>query len=162
MNRVPPITGLHEKEAYLMSGLQAKTLVAPIDFSNESLAALSTVLDIASAASDVHIVHVIPELNAAEAGVIWQKIDDRARIKHALGKLQSQLSDERYAEVQIHAEVGDPGSCVADLAQRLHADLIEQQNLRWTRPPPFPYLGTSLLPCPWTDLYSTWRSSYCF
>jgi nucleotide-binding universal stress UspA family protein len=60
-----------------MSGLHAKKIVAPVDLSDESLAALSTAVDMAASPSDVHTVHVIPELRFAEPGVIWQEIDDR-------------------------------------------------------------------------------------
>ena len=107
-----------------MSGFQAKTIVVPVDFSDESLAAVDTALDIASSPSDVHVVHVIPELNISEAGVIWQEIDNTIRSDHAVEKLRQQLSDEKYAQVQIHAEVGDPGHRVADFAKRISADLI--------------------------------------
>jgi nucleotide-binding universal stress UspA family protein len=107
-----------------MSGLQAKTIVAPVDFSTESLAALDKALDIASSPSDVHVVHVIPELNVSEAGVIWQEIDDTTRSQHAVEKLRQQLSDGKYEQVQIDVEVGDPGHRVADFAKRIGADLI--------------------------------------
>ncbi len=107
-----------------MSGLQAKTIVAPVDFSKESLAALGTALDIAESPSDVHVVHVIPQLNVAEAGVIWLEIDDTTRRQHATEALREALSDEMYAQVQIDVEVGDPGYRVADFAKRISADLI--------------------------------------
>lgn len=107
-----------------MSGLHATKIVAPFDFSDESLAALGTAVDIASNPSDVHVIHVIPQLNVAEAGVIWQEIDDGTRSQHAAVALRRELSDEKYAQVHIHVEVGDPGHRVADFAERISADLI--------------------------------------
>ena len=107
-----------------MNGFQAKTVVVPVDFSNESLASVGTALQFASSPSDVHVVHVIPELNLAEAGVIWQEIDDTARSQHAVEALRKELSAEEYAQVQIDVEVGDPGHRVADFAKRVGADLI--------------------------------------
>ena len=107
-----------------MSGLQVKTIVVPVDFSSESLAAVGTALDIARSASDVHVVHVIPELNVAEAGVIWQEIDDTCRRQHAADAMRKELSDEKYSQIQIDVEVGDPGHRVADFAKRTGADLI--------------------------------------
>ena len=107
-----------------MSGFQAKTIVAPVDFSNESLAALGVALDIAGSPSDVHVVHVIPQLNVAEAGVIWLEIDESTRTQHAAEALRKALSDEKYEQVQIEVEVGDPGHRVADFARRIGADLI--------------------------------------
>ena len=107
-----------------MSGFQAKTIVAPVDFSKESLAAFDVALDIAESPSDVHVVHVIPQLNVAEAGVIWLEIDDTTRRQHATEALREALSDEMCAQVQIDVEVGDPGHRVADFAKRTSADLI--------------------------------------
>jgi nucleotide-binding universal stress UspA family protein len=107
-----------------MSGLHAQKIVAPIDFSEESFAALGTALMIAEDPSDVHVVHAIPALNVAEAGVIWEKIDDEARIQHALDELGRHLSSDEYAQMTIHVEIGDPGRCVTDFAKRTDADLI--------------------------------------
>jgi nucleotide-binding universal stress UspA family protein len=107
-----------------MSGLLAKQIVAPVDFSDESLAALGTAVEIASSPADVHAVHVIPELRLAEPGVIWEEIDHSWRKQHAEQELRKRLSDGKYAEVQIHIEVGDPGHCVADFAKQIGADLI--------------------------------------
>jgi nucleotide-binding universal stress UspA family protein len=107
-----------------MSGIQAKNIVAPVDFSNESLVALGIAVDIANSPSDVHAVHVIPELRLSEPGVIWQEIDNSGRKQHAEEELRKRLSDGKYAQVQIHIEVGNPGHCVADFAKQIGADLI--------------------------------------
>ena len=107
-----------------MSGLHAKKIVAPVDLSDESLAALGTAVDMAGSPSDVHAVHVIPELNLSEPGVIWQEIDNSGRKQHAEQELFKKLSDGKFAQVHIEIEVGDPGHCVADFAKRIGADLI--------------------------------------
>jgi len=107
-----------------MSGLQAKKIVAPVDFSNESFVSLGTAVDIASSPSDVHAIHVIPELSLSEPGVIWQEIDNSVRKQHAEHELRKKLSDRKYTQVQIEIEVGNPGDCVADFAKRIGADLI--------------------------------------
>ena len=107
-----------------MSGFQAKTIVASVDFSDESFAALSTAVDIASSPSDVHVIHVIPQLNVAEAGVIWLEIDESTRKQHAAEALRKGLTDEKYSQVQMDVEVGDPGHRVTDFAKRISADLI--------------------------------------
>jgi len=107
-----------------MSGFHTKKIVAPVDFSKESLAAVGTAVDIANSPSDVHVIHVIPQLNAAEAGVIWLEIDDTRRKQHAAESLRKELSDEKCEQVQIDVEVGDPGHRVADYAKQIEADLI--------------------------------------
>jgi nucleotide-binding universal stress UspA family protein len=107
-----------------MSEFQAKTIVVPVDFSDESIAAVGTAVDIASSPSDVHVVHVIPHMNVAESGLIWQEIDDNTRKQHSAEALREQLSDKKYARVHIYVEVGDPGHCVVEFAERIRADLI--------------------------------------
>jgi nucleotide-binding universal stress UspA family protein len=107
-----------------MSGLQAKTIVAPIDFSDESLEALGATLDIASSPSDVHAVHVISEFNPADLDGFWGRIDNSVRVRRAADMLRKQVSDKNNSQIQIDVEVGDPGRRVADFAKRIGADLI--------------------------------------
>jgi nucleotide-binding universal stress UspA family protein len=99
-------------------------IVVPVDFSDDSIAALDTALGIAVSPSDVHVVYAIPDLVVAEGGVIWQEIDNKVRKEHAVEKLREQLSDEKYAQVHIDIEIGDPGHRVADFAKRIGTDLI--------------------------------------
>lgn len=107
-----------------MSGIQARKIVVPIDFSDESFAALDVALDIAASPSHVHVVHVIPELNAAEPGVIWQQINNENRSKHATEAMRARLSGEKYKQVQVEIEIGDPAYRIAAYAKRSHADLV--------------------------------------
>ncbi len=107
-----------------MSDFLAKRIVVPVDFSNESLTAVDKALEIANNPTDVYVVHVIPELNIAEAGVIWQDIDNATRSKHALEKLHELLADEKYGQLQFHIEVGNPGYRIADFAKQNGAELI--------------------------------------
>ena len=65
-----------------MRGFQAKTIVAPVDFSEESIAALGTALDIADNPSDVHVVHVTPPLEVIE----W--VDESGRRQRAVEEVR--------------------------------------------------------------------------
>ena len=107
-----------------MSGLQANKIVVPIDFSDDSIAAVDCALEIADDASKVHVFHVLPELNAAEPGVVWQTIDNESRKKHATEAVRERLSEAKYGGVNVEIEIGDPGHRVADHAQSIEADLI--------------------------------------
>jgi nucleotide-binding universal stress UspA family protein len=107
-----------------MSTYTAKTVVVPVDFSDESLAAIDTALQAAESSSGVHVVHVIPEINIAEPGVIWQEIDNESRSQHAREALHQRLSDPKYEDIQIDIEIGDPGYRIADFAKRIGANLI--------------------------------------
>lgn len=102
----------------------AKLIVVPVDFSDESLAAIDTALQAAESPSSVHVVHVIPELNIADPGVIWKEIDNESRSHHAIQALRERLSEPKYKDVQVHIKVGDPGYRIAEFAKVARADLI--------------------------------------
>jgi hypothetical protein len=46
-------------------------VVVPIDFSDDSFAALDTAAELAADKADLRVIHVLPELEPAEPGVIW-------------------------------------------------------------------------------------------
>ena len=101
-----------------------KTVVVPIDFSDESLAALETARQLAESSSPLHVVHVLPVLEPAEPGIIWHTIDDGSRSQHALEAVRRVLSQCDVGEVEIVIRFGDPGHEIAHYAQELPADLI--------------------------------------
>ena len=107
-----------------MSWAPRETVVVPVDFSDPSLEALDTGLDLVDEAAHVHVIHVLPVLAATEPGVIWDTVDDHGRCEHAKEALTHWLAKDRYQGVTIEAVVGDPGHEVADYAQRVGADLI--------------------------------------
>jgi len=99
-------------------------IVVPIDYSDESFAALDKALDIASDASQVQIIHVLPDLSPADPGVVWGQIDNESRTRHATEAMWRHLTDQKYKSLTIDIEFGDPGHHIADYAKRLGADLI--------------------------------------
>jgi nucleotide-binding universal stress UspA family protein len=101
-----------------------QTVIAPVDFSPESFAAVDVAVDIAGDSGEVHVVHVLPELSASDPGVIWQTADDEKRSQHVREALKKNLSDPKFANLRIHVTVGDPGHHVATYAEELKADLI--------------------------------------
>lgn len=107
-----------------MSWLPKKKVVVPFDFSEESTSALDVALQMVDGPGNVDVVHVLPELNVAEPGVIWDQVDDESRCKHAEDALREKLSDAKYQGVGLHCFVGDAGHEVADFAAREKADLI--------------------------------------
>ena len=99
-------------------------VVVPVDFSDQSFSAVDTALEIAREPSGVHVIHVLPELSAAEPGMVWETIDSESRCSHASEALRDQLSAEKYRGVNVECHVGDPGHGIAEAAQRVGADLI--------------------------------------
>lgn len=107
-----------------MNWVPKKKVVVPFDFSDESIEALDTALSLVENPASVHVVHVLPELSLGEAGVIWDEIKNENRIEHASEAIAAKLSDPKYAELKIDVQVGDPGHRIADVAEKLGADLI--------------------------------------
>lgn len=107
-----------------MPWLPKETVVVPIDFSDESFAALDTALELVADAAHVHIIHVLPYMEVTDPGVIWEAIDDDSRRKHAQDAIKERLADPKYKGAAICVAFGDPGREVADYAQSNKADLI--------------------------------------
>jgi nucleotide-binding universal stress UspA family protein len=107
-----------------MSWFPKRTVVVPVDFSDESFDAVETALELAEHPSGVRIIHVLPEPSMMEPGIEWQRIDNENRKRHAADALRERLADEKYEEVEIEINFGDPGYRIADFAQRINAELI--------------------------------------
>jgi nucleotide-binding universal stress UspA family protein len=107
-----------------MAWLPKQTVVVPVDFSDESFAALDTALELVTDASHLHVIHVLPALEPAEPGVIWNSIDDNSRRRHAEQALRERLSDAKFQRLNLHIAFGDPGHEVAGFAEKLKAELI--------------------------------------
>ncbi|MCA9265802.1 MAG: universal stress protein [Planctomycetales bacterium] len=100
-------------------------IVVPYDFSDESHAAVEVALELASDASRVHVVHILPDLlSAAEPAVIWDAIDEKKRREHVLESLRERLSDLKAKDVELHVEIGSPAPHIAAVAERVGAGLI--------------------------------------
>lgn len=108
-----------------MPWLPKKTIVVPVDFSDESFDALETARSqFVADAQAIHIVYVLPPLLPDEPGVIWEMVDDHGRRMHAEQAMRERLKDHKYAGVAIDIRVGDPSKTIADYAQEVHAELI--------------------------------------
>ena len=107
-----------------MSWLPKKSVVVPIDFSEQSFAGLATARELVAAAADLHLIHVLPVLEPAEPGVIWATVDDKSRRHHATEALKERIGDEQYSGAEIEIAFGNPGREIAEYAQRIGAELI--------------------------------------
>jgi nucleotide-binding universal stress UspA family protein len=107
-----------------MNWFPKQTVVVPVDFSDDSFAAVDTALQIVDDPSGLYVVHVLPEPSTMDSDPIWLEIDNANRVRHATDALRKRLSDARYEKIQIEIEFGDAGYRIADFAQRIGADLI--------------------------------------
>jgi nucleotide-binding universal stress UspA family protein len=107
-----------------MTWFPKQSVVVPVDFSDDSFAAVDTALQLVEDPSGLHVVHVLPEPSTMDSDPIWLEIDNANRIRHATEAVRKRLADARYEKIQIAIEFGDPGYRIADFAQRIGADLI--------------------------------------
>jgi nucleotide-binding universal stress UspA family protein len=107
-----------------MSWLPKKKVIVPVDFSENSLAAIDTAIQLVSQPDQVTVVYVLQDLSPLEPGEMWNTIDTATRIRHATSALREKLANPKYAQVNLDILVGDPGHEIADLASREKADLI--------------------------------------
>ena len=77
-----------------MSWLPKNCVVVPVDFSDESFAALETARQMVASAASLHVVHVLPELSPAEPMMAWEEFESAKRRKNAEEALQ-----KRFAEI---------------------------------------------------------------
>jgi nucleotide-binding universal stress UspA family protein len=74
--------------------------------------------------ADLHVIAVLPELEANEPGVVWETVDDESRCEHATEFLQARLAELGFASAGITVVVGHPGELIAKNAETTDADLI--------------------------------------
>jgi nucleotide-binding universal stress UspA family protein len=119
-----------------MSWLPKQKIVVPVDFSDQSLAAVDASLSLVEAPSALYIIHVLPVLTDYEAGVLFNTVDDQDRIQHTEQALRDRLSAAKYAGFHPQVAFGDPGHEIADYAEQIAADLIvlpSHGRTGWTR-----------------------------
>ncbi|TWU37213.1 universal stress protein [Novipirellula artificiosorum] len=107
-----------------MAGLHANRVVAPIDFSDFSIASIEKAVEIAGDEGAVYAVHVLAELNFAEPGMMYTGVSDQQRVEQVEEQLRNRLAGERFAKVNSVVLIGDPGHEVAGFAEKKEADLI--------------------------------------
>jgi nucleotide-binding universal stress UspA family protein len=108
-----------------MSLFDVRKVVVPIDFSDESLAAVRDALDIVDGAAErVYLIHVLAEMSPADPGVIWGEISNENRSRHAKQAMLERLPNAQVTAMHLEVAFGDAGFRIADFAKRIQADLI--------------------------------------
>lgn len=107
-----------------MSGLHPRNLIVPIDFSDLAIAALDKAIEIAGDVGKVHAIHVLPDMGVVDPVAIYENISNESRVEEIKKVIRERFTDPKYANLIIHAAVGDPGHEVAEYAKQEKADLI--------------------------------------
>ncbi len=107
-----------------MNWLPRRTTIVPIDFSDDSFAAIAVAREMVDDPEHLRLVHVLPTLEPADPGVIWSTVDDAGRSRHAEDALQKELQDRGLAAAKIVIRFGDPGHEISAYANETDAQLV--------------------------------------
>ena len=108
----------------MMTWLPRRIVIVPFDFSDDALAALDTAVEMVDDPSHLRVIHVLPDLEPAEPGIIWHTIDDDSRAKHAEQALRKVLEGRSCGDVSVVIRFGDPGHEIVRYAEEVDAGLI--------------------------------------
>ncbi|WP_417848267.1 universal stress protein [Thalassoglobus sp.] len=107
-----------------MSNLKRDRVVVPVDFSEESQNALSVAVEMAGDATKVHVVHVLPPLEAISPAVVWGELSDDTRKASVKDYATQFLLDHGASGATLEVRVGSPGHEITTYANEIEADLI--------------------------------------
>ncbi|MGH2570093.1 MAG: universal stress protein [bacterium] len=107
-----------------MSLATKNRVVVPVDFSEESFAAVDEALAFVPDASHLHVIHVLPQVMADEPVMLWAPIDEDAVAAQARSTIEQRLTDRRYEGHHVTIAFGNAGAEIAAFAERIGADLI--------------------------------------
>jgi len=104
-----------------MTTLEWKTVLVPVDFSDETGRALDVGRMMVAQSGTLHVVHVLP---TPPVGTVPPGTTGQERMRNELPHLQQFLNQANVTGVKTHVREGDPGHEIVNLAGELRADLI--------------------------------------
>ncbi|MBF2050625.1 MAG: universal stress protein [Leptolyngbya sp. IPPAS B-1204] len=107
-----------------MSWLKKNKVMVPIDFSEQSFAALAVAREMVEAANQLHVFHVLPMLHPTDPAVVWNTVTDESREQKVEAALQEKLTSAGYASAQINVVIGNPDREIINYAKANDIDLI--------------------------------------
>jgi len=107
-----------------MSWIPKQKVLVPVDFSDDSMAAVDVGLALVAAPEGLHVLHVLPELQPSEPLLLLEAYESGVRRKHAADKVRERFAGDQYAGVQVDVVVGDPGTEIANFAKQWRIELI--------------------------------------
>src|SRR3954469_25785206 len=91
-----------------------RSVLVPIDFSAESLAAIEVGRQLVDAPEHLHVIHVLIDIAPLEAGEVWGVSDPQARVEQTEKLLREKLADAKYLGVHSAVLVGEPAHGIAN------------------------------------------------
>jgi nucleotide-binding universal stress UspA family protein len=107
-----------------MTYFPKRTVIVPVDFSAESLAAAAVGRQLVDSPEHLHIIHVLIDVAPLEAGEVWGVIDQQPRLEQAEKALREKFASPEYQGAKLAVLLGEPAHGIADYAQDKKAELI--------------------------------------
>jgi len=107
-----------------MAWLPKHKIVVPVDFSDTSLSAIATAVELAASPGDVHVLHVLVPLEGLSPGVVWGEVNDESREKGVRETFAADAREHGLEGVQFNVNFGDPGFMITEYATEIEAELI--------------------------------------
>jgi nucleotide-binding universal stress UspA family protein len=107
-----------------MSYFPKRSVLVPVDFSAESLAAVEVGRLLVDQPDHLHVVHVMIDLAPLEAGEVWGVVDARARAEQAEKSLHEKLTAVHLTGIHSSVLIGEPAHSIANYAQEKGIELI--------------------------------------
>ena len=106
-----------------MNWFAKKTVVAPVDFSAESIASVDVALDAVDDPAGLHILHVLP-VQIPTDPANWDPHLEQSRKEAAEATLRDRFNDAKYRGARFIVTFDDAGQEITDYALRIKADMI--------------------------------------
>src|SRR6185369_8234111 len=84
------------------------SVLVPIDFSAESIAAIEVGRQLVDQPEHLHVVHVLIDIAPLEAGEVWGVSDPQARTEQVEKALREKLAAPQYAGIRTAVLLGEP------------------------------------------------------
>jgi len=107
-----------------MSWLPKKRILVPTDFSDPSVEAIRTALELVDDPTSVHVVHVLEEIEHSAPTVLFGDFEDDARKERAGDFLSEFLKRHELTGLTEIVQVGNPGIVISDYAKQSGAELV--------------------------------------
>jgi nucleotide-binding universal stress UspA family protein len=107
-----------------MPFLPKSRVVVPVDFSEGSVDAIKTALDLVSQPAALHLLHILLPLDTLAPGTVWGTLDDGQRLQKSDEHFQEFLKTNGLGDLHGVVRIGDPGWEIAEYARTKQAELI--------------------------------------
>jgi nucleotide-binding universal stress UspA family protein len=107
-----------------MSWLKKKSVVVPMDFSDDSYEAIDVAREFVDDTSHLHLIHVTQPWSEHEIGGTWGQETEEERLQSIKKVIQDKLSDTDFKNAQIAIRIGSPPVEITAYAEDASAELI--------------------------------------